>query len=117
MHSSLIIAGSLAADVALETDEAGASVARFRVIMHSRRKDPATGLWSPVPPTVLSVVCRRRLAHNVAESLRHRDPVVVGGRLHICETGRRPYLEIDAWAVGPDLTRTRAQLLRGDAAA
>ncbi|HNE89639.1 MAG TPA: single-stranded DNA-binding protein [Actinomycetota bacterium] len=117
MHSSLIIAGSLASDVALETDEAGASVARFRVIMHSRRKDPATGLWSPVPPTVLSVVCRRRLAHNVAESLRHRDPVVVGGRLRICDTGRRPYLEIDAWAVGPDLTRTRAQVLRSDVAA
>ena len=117
MHSSLIIAGSLASDVALETDEAGASVARFRVIMHSRRKDPATGLGSPVPPTVLSVVCRRRLAHNVAESLRHRDPVVVGGRLRICDTGRRPYLEIDAWAVGPDLTRTRAQVLRSDVAA
>jgi single-strand DNA-binding protein len=117
MHSSLIIAGSLASDVALQTDEGGETVARFRVIMHSRRKDPASGLWTTVQPTVLPVVCRRRLAENVAASLRHRDPVVVGGRLRICEAGRRPYLEIDAWAVGPDLTRTRAEVLRGDVAA
>jgi single-strand DNA-binding protein len=117
MHSSLIIAGSLASEVDFETDEAGIAVARFRVILHSRRKDPGSGLWANARPTILPVVCRRRLAENVADTLRHRDPVVVGGRLRICEAGRRPYLEIEAWAVGPDLTRTRAEVLREDAAA
>lgn len=117
MHSSLTITGSLASEVTVDADGNGAAVVRFRVIMRTRRKDPASGLWANDRPLVLPVVCRGRLAENVLGSLRHQDPVVVTGRLRICEVGRRPYIELEASAVGPDLARIRAEVVREDLAA
>ncbi len=117
MYNALIITGSLASEVTSEADEQGAAVARFRVIMRTRRKDPASGLWANARPLVLPVVCRGRLADNVVGSLRHQDPVVVAGHLRICEAGRRPYIELEASAVGPDLARVRAEVVRDELAA
>ncbi len=117
MQNSLIIAGTLASDVSIETDPEGHHVARFRVVIHSRRKDPGSGLWTNLRPTVLPVMCRRRLADNVATTLQQRDPVIVAGRLRVCETGKRAYIEVEAWSVGPDLARTRADVLRTQLAA
>jgi len=117
MHSCLTITGSLASEVTVDADGNAAAVVRFRVIMRTRRKDPASGLWANDRPLVLPVVCRGRLADNVLGSLRHQDPVVVTGRLRICEAGRRPYIELEASAVGPDLARTRAEVVREELAA
>lgn len=115
MHNSLTLAGMLATEVALATDLEGVTVARFRLVVHSRRWDRTGNCWVNSPPTVVTVACSRRLAENAAASLRRGDPVVVAGRLRVQRSARdqrRTQLEIEAWTVGPDLARTTASAVR-----
>jgi len=64
----------------------------------------------------VTVTCWRKLANGVAASLSKGDPVVVTGRLftrgYEVEGQKRSVTEVDAIAVGPDLSRCSAELLR-----
>lgn len=64
----------------------------------------------------MSVVTWRSLADNVGASIRKGDPVVVSGRLRVREwqsNGRQGTdVEIDATAIGHDLTRGVATFQR-----
>jgi single-strand DNA-binding protein len=109
-QNSITLVGALSTDVAATTTQDGQRVARFRLALHSRRWDRATDCWVSSPPTFVEIVCRRRLAENVAVSLRRGDPVVVTGRLQVrqaAQNGRRfTRVVVDAATVGPDLART-----------
>lgn len=111
-QNTLTLIGNLATDVAVTTTEDDLRVARFRIVVFSRRWDRTNSTWVNGEPTYVAVVCWRRLADNVASSLRRGDPVVVTGRLKVLSVERNgrstTRVEIDASCVGPDLNRTTA---------
>ena len=88
----------------------GAVVTDFRVATTPRRFDKATSEWRDLETMWFGVSCWRGLADNVASSVDKGDRVVVTGRLsqrsYVDKEGeRRVVMEIDASAVGFELTR------------
>jgi single-strand DNA-binding protein len=115
-QNTVTLIGAMATDVVLTTTDEGVALARFRVIVSSRRLDRRTSTWVNSEPSFVAVACWRRLAENVAGSLQRGDPVLVTGRLKVRSVQRngRPttYVEVEASSVGPDLNRTTATLAR-----
>jgi len=117
MEPQLSLQGNLTQDPAQQVVADGLRVTKFRIACSRRRYDTRTGEWGSTPPVYLNVNCWRQLGDNVMQSLRKGDSVVVMGRLTYREWddangGRRHDYDVDASAVGPDLTRTVAQLVR-----
>jgi single-strand DNA-binding protein len=88
----------------------GADKVSMRVAWTPRRQDKTTGEWTDANTSYVNVVCWRRLANNVAISLRTGDPVVIMGRLSVRpyedKTGvTRTAVDVDASAIGHDLSR------------
>ena len=105
-QNTLTLIGTLASEVVTAIDDAG-HVARFRLLLQSRRMDRSTNSWVTSDRTFLWVACRRHLATGVAASLQSGDPVVVCGALRTRRTSRRSSrIELEAFTVGPDLSRT-----------
>jgi single-strand DNA-binding protein len=82
----------------------------MRVGWSSRYQDRVTGEWRDGDSSFATVSCWRRLASNVAPSLRKGEAIVVTGRLTVREfddkEGRhRVIVDIDADAIGHDLSR------------
>ena len=82
----------------------------LRVSWTPRRRDSATGEWIDGNRSFANVICWRQLAENGSICLRRGDPVVVRGRLDVRTfTGRdgqrRTVVDVEASALGPDLTR------------
>jgi single-strand DNA-binding protein len=94
----------------------------LRVAYTPRHVDRDTGEWADGETSFVNVLCYRTLASNVAMCLRKGEPVLVRGRLRV-----RPYqdkegapriaVEVDAQAVGHDLTRGVAHFSRTQRAA
>ncbi|MCL2780084.1 MAG: single-stranded DNA-binding protein [Actinomycetia bacterium] len=113
----LTIVGNLVEDPRLRETTAGVPVASFRVASTSRRLDRDTGQWIDNEKLYATVTCWRGMARNVATSLRKGHPVIVTGRFYSRnyvakdETSRASY-ELDAIAVGHDLSRGSAQFTK-----
>ncbi len=109
MQNTLTLIGTLATDILTSNDD-GTPTARFRIVTQNRRLDRATNTWSNGTPTFMTVTCVKRLAENVAASLRRGDPIIVTGRLRVQENKdkRLTRVEIEATGVGPDLNRAIA---------
>ena len=92
-------------------------VAHFKVASHSRRYDRTTGRWVDGDSLRVRVTCWRRLAEGVCASILSGDPVVVTGRMYTRDwtaddgTHRVGY-ELEATAVGHDLTRGRSRFTK-----
>lgn len=117
METYLWLHGNLVADPVLRTTANGASVANFRVASSGRRFDRASNEFRDTEPTFMSVSCWRGMAGNVMATLRKGDGVVVIGRLVYRsyddrQGTRRSVHEVDAVAVGPDLSRYAADVRR-----
>jgi single-strand DNA-binding protein len=116
MTTPLTMMGNLTADPSLRLLDTGDSVATLRLASNSRYRDPATGEWRDGGTLFLTVSCWRALAVNAANSLRKGDRVVVHGRLRQREYEsdgvRRTVTELEADALGPDLSRVTAALQR-----
>ena len=87
----------------------GTLVLNFRVACNERRFDKVSESWMDGESLYLSVSCWRRLAENAA-SLVKGDPVIVRGKLRTREWTtdqgeRRSVVELEANAIGPDLSR------------
>lgn len=98
-----------------------ALVTTFKIASTSRRLDRGTGQWVDGNSLRLRVSCWRALASNVASSVVSGDPVIVTGRLFTRdwtdeEGQRRTAYELEATAVGHDLTRGRSRFERVRAA-
>jgi single-strand DNA-binding protein len=121
-ETQLTVVGTLITAVDKRRLPDGTTVVSFRVASNERRFDRATEAWTDGDSLYVSVTAWRRLADNVHASLVLGDPIVVRGRLY-CRSydkdGRRhSVMELEASAVGPDLTRSRAvvsRLRRSDA--
>lgn len=117
MDTYLTMTGNLTADPTQHSTATGASVVHLRLASSGRRFDKATGEFRDGDPLFITVSCWRSLAGNVMASLRKGDSVIVQGRL-IYRTfedkqgNRRSVHELDAIAVGPDLSRWPADVRR-----
>ena len=94
----------------------GGAMVGFLVISTERKFDKATGEWVDGRKFSVWVTCWRRLARNVAMTLKKHDDVMVSGRLRTREYedgGKVRYTtELEAFAVGPNLTRAIADVRR-----
>jgi single-strand DNA-binding protein len=115
------IVGNVISDVRIRRTGEGVKVASFRIASNERRYDKAAEQWVDGDRLYVTVTCWRRLAANVLGSLVKGDPVVVTGRLYTrgyeVEGQKRSVTELEAWAVGPDLSRCSAEVTRARRAA
>ena len=107
----ITLTGWVGSDVSLREVAGGQPVANFRVATTSRRFK--NNQWEDGNTTWYSVRAWRRLADNVADSIKRGDPVVVHGRLEADvwtkEDGTtNTQLVITATSVGHDLSRGTA---------
>ena len=121
----MTLIGNVIKDVDLRFTSNGDPVATFRVASNTRRFDRDSERWIEGDTHYLSVTCWRNLASNVANSVKKGMPVIVYGRLRSREV-ERPcgegshtvrYHDVEAYAVGPDLTRGTADFNRVKSAA
>lgn len=103
------------------TKNTGALVAHFKVASTARRLNRETGQWVDGNSFRVRVNCWRRLAEGVLASLITGDPVIVVGRLYTRDwkdenDNHRVGYELEAVAVGHDLSRGQSQFARNRAA-
>lgn len=116
-EAQVSLTGYVATQPVTKVVRSGASNVSMRVAWTPRRQDRVTGEWVDGNTSYVTVICWRKLATNAAVCVRKGDPVIVKGRLSI-----RPYedkqgaqrlsVEIEASAVGHDLSRGVAQFQR-----
>ncbi|MBQ0977744.1 single-stranded DNA-binding protein [Micromonospora sp. M61] len=99
------------------TTQSNTLVANFKVASTARRLDRDSGRWVDGNSLRVRVNCWRKLAEGVAASVMVGDPVVVCGRLYTRDWtddagNHRSLYELEAVAVGHDLSRGRARFLR-----
>ncbi|GAA1824025.1 hypothetical protein GCM10009682_50400 [Luedemannella flava] len=104
------------------TDRTKTLVAHFKVASTSRRFDKDNNRWADGNSLRVRVTCWRGLADGVAKSLSVGDPVVVVGRMYTRDwmsddQQHRVSYELEAFAVGHDLSRGTGSFQRRKAAA
>ena len=109
-EAQICIVGYVATQPLTKTTKSGVNNVTMRVAWTPRRQDRTTGEWADGNTSYVTVVCWRKLANNVAVSLRTGDPVVVMGKLSVRlydDKGgvRRTAVDVDASAIGHDLSR------------
>ncbi len=114
------LTGNAATAVEHRYTKDGAAAARFRMACTPRRFDREQGRWADGPTSFYTVRAWRALADNLAASVAVGEPLVVRGRLTVREGEHPPErgggkwfaAEIDAVAIGHDLTRGTAAFRR-----
>lgn len=96
-----------------QTSNTGAIVTTFKIASTARRMDRQTGKWIDGNSLRVRVTCWRALAQNLKQSVKVGDPLVVHGRLFTRDWedeqgNKRLAYELEAMAVGHDLSRGRA---------
>lgn len=90
--------------------------ASFRIACNERKWDQSAGEWTDGRSLYMTVICWRWLAERVSASLSVGDPVIVSGRLRTRQyekDGRQNSVtELDATAIGPDLSWCTALVTR-----
>jgi single-strand DNA-binding protein len=119
MHETYTtVVGNVATRVDLRSLPDGTPLASFRVATNERRRDRTTGSWRDGDSLFVNVTCWRALGENVHASLGVGDPVIVHGRLFTSSwerDGRRQStMEMEGYAVGPDLARSTAAVRRAN---
>ncbi|MBF6172070.1 single-stranded DNA-binding protein [Nocardia blacklockiae] len=95
----------------------GEQVVSFRMASNARRFDRQTGEWVDNGTLYLTVSCWRRMVEGVDASIRRGDPIIAYGQLRTSEYRTREGadrhdLEMRASALGPDLGRCSAPVVR-----
>ncbi|MFD7667972.1 single-stranded DNA-binding protein [Streptomyces sp. NPDC059788] len=114
MYETMVtLVGNAATAVEHRQTTTGASTVRFRLATSTRRWDKERGCWADGDPSFYTVRAWRALADHVAASVSRGEPLVVHGRMRVWERElpeekggqRRVSVEVDAVAVGHDLSR------------
>jgi single-strand DNA-binding protein len=90
--------------------KSGSRSMSMRVGWTPRTFDRATGAWSDLPSSFITVQCYKKVAEHAAVCLRRGDPVVVRGTMRVREYvdqngQRRSSVEVTADSIGHDLSR------------
>lgn len=117
MNETLMtIVGNVVDDPRRRETRNGHAVTNFRVASTSRRYDREQERFVDSGTLFITVTCWRSLADNVDKSIRKGHPVVVFGRYYMreyrVEEQVRTAYELEAIAVGHDLTRGTTQFTR-----
>ncbi|MFB6903834.1 single-stranded DNA-binding protein [Streptomyces bacillaris] len=116
MNGTMVTLVGNAATAVEFRDTATGGMARFRFAVTPRRRDRETQLWTDGPTSFYTVWAWRTLATNLAASVAIGEPLVVHGRLKVREEerdgGRRTFVDVEAVAVGHDLSRGTAAFRR-----
>ncbi|GAA3371717.1 single-stranded DNA-binding protein [Streptomyces sannanensis] len=109
MNETMVtLVGNVATDVDYRESASG-GVARFRFAVSARRWDRQKESWTDGPTSFYTVWAWRSLAVNVKGSVSIGEPLVVHGRMRVRDEvrdgQRRSWVDIDAVAVGHDLSR------------
>ncbi|MFG3707947.1 single-stranded DNA-binding protein [Micromonospora sp. NPDC047670] len=112
-----IVGNVLTAPEWRRTTQSNTLVANFKVASTARRLDRDSGRWVDGNSLRVRVNCWRKLAEGVAASVMVGDPVVVCGRLYTRDWtddagNHRTLYELEAVAVGHDLSRGRSRFVR-----
>jgi single-strand DNA-binding protein len=112
-----IVGNVLTAPEWRRTKNTGSLVAHFKVASTARRLDRESGQWVDGNSLRVRVNCWRKLAEGVGTSLITGDPVIVVGRLYTRDwtdenNNRRTGYELEAVAVGHDLSRGQSRFTR-----
>lgn len=121
MNETLVtLVGNAATGVEFRETASG-GMARFRFAVTPRRWDREKQLWADGHTSFYTVWAWRTLASNLTGSVSVGEPLVVHGRLKVREEERegqrRTFVDIEATAVGHDLTRGTSafrRVLRGE---
>ncbi|MFB6945156.1 single-stranded DNA-binding protein [Streptomyces sp. NPDC060286] len=121
MNDTLVtLVGNAATGVEFRETATG-GMARFRFAVTPRRWDRGKQLWTDGHTSFYTVWAWRTLASNLSASVSVGEPLVVHGRLKVREEERedrrRTFVDIEAVAVGHDLTRGTAafrRVMRGE---
>lgn len=116
MNDTLVtLVGNAATGVEFRETATG-GMARFRFAVTPRRWDRGKQLWTDGHTSFYTVWAWRALASNLSASVSVGEPLVVHGRLKVREEERedrrRTFVDIEAVAVGHDLTRGTAAFRR-----
>jgi single-strand DNA-binding protein len=110
------IVGNVVGEPRFRRTTNGHAVASLRIASTPRRFDREKGTWVDSATLFVTVTCWRAMAENVRDSLHKGQPVVVTGRFYqreyeVAESKRAAY-ELEANAIGHDLSRGTAQFSR-----
>ena len=113
----LTMSGNLTFTPKTGATRAGDTWARMRVASTPRHFDRAENLWKDGTTVFMDVVCWKKLAENVVQTLEKGDRVVIAGRLRQgsyedSQGTRHTTYEVEAESVGPDLTKVAAKVMR-----
>lgn len=116
-ESFVTVCGNVVADPQSRTTKQGKVFASFRVASTTRRYDQGLGAFVDGSTNFVNVVGFNALGANVMGSLKKGDPVIVYGRLRVnqyqaTDGTPRTSVEVDAHAVGHNLTRGLSALTR-----
>ncbi|MCX5397062.1 single-stranded DNA-binding protein [Streptomyces sp. NBC_00102] len=116
MNETLVtLVGNAATGVDFRETASG-GMARFRLAVTPRRWDRERQLWADGHTSFYTVWAWRGLASNVAASVSVGEPLLVHGRLKVREEeregSRRTFVDVEAVAVGHDLSRGSAAFRR-----
>ncbi|MFF7436970.1 single-stranded DNA-binding protein [Streptomyces sp. NPDC008122] len=113
--TTVTLVGNVATAVEYRDTVTG-GVARFRFAVTARRWDRERGLWTDGNTSFYTVSAWRSLGANLAASVSVGEPLVVHGRLKVREEERdgqrKTFVDVDAVAVGHDLSRGTAAFRR-----
>ncbi|MEW1611277.1 MULTISPECIES: single-stranded DNA-binding protein [unclassified Streptomyces] len=116
MNETMVTLVGNAATAVEFRETATGGMARFRFAVTPRRRDRETQLWMDGPTSFYTVWAWRTLAANLAGSVAIGEPLLVHGRLKVREEeregGRRTFVDVEAVAVGHDLSRGTAAFRR-----
>lgn len=120
--TNLVIVGNvLTAPEWRRVNSTNTLMAHFRVASTARRFDRESGRWIDGNNLRVRVTAWRRLAEGIASSIKLGDPVIIYGRLYSRDwkdenDKTRVSYEVEAYSIGHDLARGRAQFFRNKAA-
>ena len=119
MNETMVtLVGHVATEPALRITTGGARVTSFRLASTERRFDKGVNDWRDAYTTFFTVTTWRTMAENVCTSVKKGQPVVVHGRLrdssYEAKDGQwRTVLEVEAFALGHDLSRGISKFTKG----
>ncbi|MFI5778744.1 single-stranded DNA-binding protein [Nocardia sp. NPDC051570] len=116
-EANTVVVGNVVTHPVRRSLPGGDQVVTFRMASNSRRFDRDSGGWVDNGTLYLTVNCWRRLVEGVDASIRRGDPIIAYGQLRSTEYCtkdgvQRRDLEMRASAVGPDLARCSASVVR-----
>ena len=112
----MTVVGNVVDEPRMRITKNGHAVTNFRLASTSRRFDRDQNVYVDNGTLFVTVTCWRALGENVALSLHKGQPVVVTGRYYsreyVVNEVRKLAYELEASAVGHDLTRGTAEFTR-----